>query len=334
VSKGSSFDALNDILPKNRNKSDTEDEIKKENTQAEANISQIGNYTGHYKDTGLFNKYGFPTPQHISSKIELVGIGDFMAILRDDVFKKPEKSEDESERAEEKTEKSKDETGKSEDDDVRTSKINETYVTKAQLQSIYTNTVVTDEMITDLNRVLGKYGITDVENIQHFIAQTCIETGYGDSILEKGSDSYLNRKKYGKKYSGVGYIQMTWDYSYAAFATYMILENNPDLKDVARYKNPKSNNRETIFKEYDKLVNETASRGYDINEYTAIVDDGRDYVANNFAWETAGYYWSTNGLTSVNSNTPVDDVTTIVNKWTDSYKTRIDAYDIVIKHIK
>lgn len=215
-----------------------------------------------------------------------------------------------------------------------TGNVDETYVTKAQLQSIYTNTTVTDEMITDMNRVLGKYGITDIENIQHFVAQTCIETGYGDSILEKGSDSYLNGKKYGKMYSGVGYIQMTWDYSYAAFATYMILDSNPDLNDVARYRNPKSNNRESIFNEYNKLVNEASSRGYDISEFTDIVNIGRDYVADNFAWETAGYVWSTNGLTSANSSTPVDDVTTVVNKWTSSYKARRNAYDLVIKHIK
>ncbi|MCT4687063.1 RHS repeat-associated core domain-containing protein [Vallitalea sp.] len=215
-----------------------------------------------------------------------------------------------------------------------TSEGDETYVTIEQLQQIYTNTIVTDEMITDLNRALVKYGITDVENIQHFIAQTCVETGYGNSIVEKGSDKYLNGKKYGKKYSGVGYIQMTWDYGYAAFASYMILESNPDLKDVAKYRNPKSNNRETIFNEYNKIVSEANNRGYNISAYTDIVDVGRDYVEENYAWETAGYYWSTNGLTSANSSTPVDDVTKSVNKWTDSYKARRDAYDIVKQYIK
>lgn len=64
------------------------------------------------------------------------------------------------------------------------------------------------------------------------------------------------------------------------------------------------------------------------------MDIGRDYVANNYAWETAGYFWSTNGLTSANSSTPVDDVTTVVNKWTASYKARRDAYNIVIQYIK
>ncbi len=168
--------------------------------------------------------------------------------------------------------------------------VDETYITKAQLQSIYINTIVTDEMITDLNRVLGKYGITNIENIQHFITQTCIETGYGDSILEKSPDSYLEGKKYGKMYSGVGYIQMTWDFAYVAFATCMILQSYSDLNDVARYRNPKSNDSILIFDEYEKLVNEANSRGYDISKFTDIVNIGRDYVANNFAWETAGYY--------------------------------------------
>ncbi len=214
-----------------------------------------------------------------------------------------------------------------------TSEVDESYVTKAQLQSIYTNTTVTDEMITDLNRVLSNYGITDVENIQHFIAQTCIETGYGNSLVELGSDAYLNSKSYGKMYSGVGYIQITWDYSYAAFATYMILDEHQDLNDVARYRNPKNNSRESIFTEYNNLVDEAINRGYDISDYTDIVDIGREYVADKFAWETAGYFWNTSGLTSADINTPVDDVTTVVNKWTDSYKERRDAYDIVVKYI-
>lgn len=208
-----------------------------------------------------------------------------------------------------------------------------TYVTTAQLQNIYKETTVSDTMRIDLNRVLEKYGITDVENIQHFIAQTVHETDFGRAVIEDGSDSYLNGKKYGKKYSGVGYIHMTWDYGYAAFASYMILEANPDLKDVASFKNPKRNDEETIFKAYNKLVSEANIRGYDIKQYTDIVDVGRDYVKDNFAWETAGYYWSTNDLTSVNSSTPVDDVTTIVNKWTSSYKARRDAYDMVKIHI-
>ncbi|WP_273320922.1 hypothetical protein [Vallitalea guaymasensis] len=215
-----------------------------------------------------------------------------------------------------------------------TSQVDETYIKKEQLQQIYNNTTITDEMITDLNRVLAKYGIIDVENIQHFIAQTCIETGYGGSIVEKGSDKYLNGKKYGKKYSGVGYIQITWDYGYAAFASYMILESYPDLNDVAKYRNPKSNNRDTIFNEYNKIVSEANNRGYNIRVYTDIVDIGRDYVEKNYAWETAGYYWSINELTSADSNTPVDDVTKIVNKWTDSYEARRDAYNIVKKYIK
>jgi len=100
VSKGSSFDALNDILPKNRNKSDTEDEIKKENTQAEANISQIDKYRDIFKDTGLINDYGLSTPRHISDKFRLWDRELPVEKLIKDKFDEPEKS-DESETSEE-----------------------------------------------------------------------------------------------------------------------------------------------------------------------------------------------------------------------------------------
>ncbi len=225
-------------------------------------------------------------------------------------------------------------TVKTEKDVKDTSKLDETYVTKDQLQKIYNKTTVTDEMITDLNRVLAKYGITNIENIQHFIAQTCVETGYGNSVVEKGSDKYLNNKKYGKKYSGVGYIQMTWAYSYQAFATYLMLEKYPDLKKAATYKNPKNNSADAILKAYNKIVKEASNKGYSISTYTDIVDIGRDYVASNYAWETAGYYWSINGLTTADSSTPVDDVTKVVNRWTDSYDDREKAYEKVKKYIK
>lgn len=215
-----------------------------------------------------------------------------------------------------------------------TSIINEKYVTKSQLQNIYTQTLVTNEMITELNNQLEKYKITNKENIQHFIAQTCIETGYGASIVEKGSDSHLSKKKYGKKYSGVGYIQMTWDYGYCAFATYLILEYEPNLKKICSFKNPRNNNSEVIFKEYKKITNISNENKYNISKYTDIVNIGRDYVEKNFAWETATYFWTINKLTSANKLTSVDDVTRIVNKWTDSYKERRDAYNLVIKHIK
>lgn len=166
-----------------------------------------------------------------------------------------------------------------------------------------------------------------------FIAQTCFETGYGKPVVELGSDKYLNSKKYGKKYSGVGYIQMTWDYAYTAFATYMILQQYPDLKEVATYKNPKSNDKNTIFNAYNKIVAEAGKKRYNIKEFIDIVDVGREYVKKSYAWETAGYFWSTNGLTSANKKTLVDDVTKVVNKWTDSYKDRRATYDKVIKVI-
>lgn len=81
--------------------------------------------------------------------------------------------------------------------------------------------------------------------------------------------------------------------------------------------------------QYLMHIIEAGKKRYNIKEFIDIVDVGREYVKKSYAWETAGYFWSTNGLTSANKKTPVDDVTKVVNKWTDSYKDRRAAYDKV-----
>ena len=64
---------------------------------------------------------------------------------------------------------------------------------------------------------LEMYEIDTPEEKAHFFAQCAAETNFGMWLTEIGSDSYFAGKAYGKKYRGSGYIQLTWDYNYAAF---------------------------------------------------------------------------------------------------------------------
>ena len=71
----------------------------------------------------------------------------------------------------------------------------------------------------------------------------------------------------------------------------------------------------------------------DITQYT-------DYVAENFAWEIAGFWWKAGGaneivdkLTPGNAN-DADKITKIVNPNTVTYTQRREMYEKVMKIIK
>ena len=69
---------------------------------------------------------------------------------------------------------------------------------------------VTNEMVTDLNRVLYKYGITTTEQIQYFLGVAMHESRNG--LTQNGDTS---------KYRGAGYIQITSARNYEAFGLYI-----------------------------------------------------------------------------------------------------------------
>lgn len=50
--------------------------------------------------------------------------------------------------------------------------------------------------------------------------------------------------------------------------------------------------REDIFEQYDNLLEAANNRNLDISEFTNIVNIGPEYVAENYAWESAGYFWA------------------------------------------
>ena len=57
-----------------------------------------------------------------------------------------------------------------------------------------------------------------------------------------------------------------------------------------------------------------------------IYEQGADYVADNYAWSAAGWFWTNYNINSVISGNNVDAVTSIVNYYTDSYAQRREAY--------
>ncbi len=207
-------------------------------------------------------------------------------------------------------------------------------VTKAQLIAAgWNESTINDAMVADLNRVLEKYKINTPKRIRHFIAQCLHESSKGLYTFEQGSESYFANKDYGSKYRGVGYIQMTWKYSYRAFATYLALQAHPELSNYTTFRSPNNNYANAINREYTKLLNGAKTLGLNISTYTNIVDKGYTYVSDNFAWESAGYDWTIKQLNSlVDSGASVDDVSRKINRWdTATFPLRKALYDKIIE---
>ena len=71
----------------------------------------------------------------------------------------------------------------------------------------------------------------------------------------------------------------------------------PELKDIT-YKNPSSSAQEEVTQAYYAALRQAANLALDVSVYSRIVYDencplstGADYIAEAFAWESAGYYW-------------------------------------------
>lgn len=221
------------------------------------------------------------------------------------------------------------------------------YITAQQLEAINWYGV-TPELVNDLNRVLIKYEITTTERIRHFLAQCMKESGRGKSLREGDYRAWANQGEYeaaynatayGYKYRGAGYLQLTWDYEYLAFATYMIKQECTDL-DVEwfSYKNHGSGFQER----YDKAVKKAEDAGYNVDKYKKIVTEGADYVGVEFPWESAGFDWYAKGCNAIvdelqpNDLNGVNEITKIINKHTsqESYKERRENYNELINVIQ
>ena len=118
----------------------------------------------------------------------------------------------------------------------------------------------------------------------------------------------------------------------------MISEAYPELN--LKWRTPADTDAPTLVALYETAKNTAISNGYNIKEYTDIVDKGTDYVAEKFAWEIAGFWWKARGANEIvdslkpgNAN-DVDKLTFVVNKNIKTYEERRKMYEEVIKIIK
>ena len=153
---------------------------------------------------------------------------------------------------------------------IENSKISasDTLVTESQLQQMGWNNV-NDALIEDLNSTLRNNDITTVERIRHFISQCAHESGLGFYSREiADGTAYEGRSDLGNIYPGDG--------PKFKGAGYIQLTGRYNYQQFANHMN-------------DQRIME-----------------GVDYVAANYPWSSAGFWWNAN-----NMNALVDDGATV-----------------------
>ena len=177
--------------------------------------------------------------------------------------------------------------------------------------------------VTELYLALKKHGITTTDSVCALLASCMKETSGGRFLIESMELAAANSDKYSADYRGGGFIQLSLDYGYKAYATYKIFESIPELKNYmasrddlrseaayiapaghsrvafddrkdairARYANVVFGAQEMIA-EMENANKDTSSIKAELQKCMAIVDIGADYVSAFYAWDSAAYYWS------------------------------------------
>lgn len=161
---------------------------------------------------------------------------------------------------------------------------------------------LSEEELLELNQTLVRYNIISDEEICHFLAQATVETGAGRALTESGDEEYFRKRGYSTGTRGAGYLHLTHKYGQMAFATWMMKRYVSGLSDI-RYVNPANYGEDEIRDVYYAALQTAANLGLNVSRYSRIVYDpnstlttGADYIADQFAWESAGYYWSITGI--------------------------------------
>jgi putative chitinase len=168
-----------------------------------------------------------------------------------------------------------------------------TFVSKSQLMSVgWPSSVLTDAMLGDLNSCLSRYQITTKNRICHFISQCSHESGCGQWVKEIASGSaYEGRTDLGNIYSGDGPKFKGGGY----------------LQLTGR----------TNYTNFSNAIGDSN-----------IVSIGVNYLAANYPWTSAGYFWYTHGLNAkADSGATVEAITKIINGGTNGLAERQTYYN-------
>ena len=143
-------------------------------------------------------------------------------------------------------------------------------ITKKNLIDIgWSEEVITDNMLLKLNSAMTEYDITNINSIRHFLAQCSVESGCGEILVEKyGKDSsspeeYFRSRDFDELNNAPGSSAKENDGAKYRGAGYIQLTWKEDYYKFAKYIGD------------DDILN----KGY-------------SYVAINYPWESAGWYWS------------------------------------------
>jgi predicted chitinase len=166
-------------------------------------------------------------------------------------------------------------------------------ITKQQLASIWIcgPGMIKDEEVTELNECLHRFGVTTKPRLRHFLSQTAHESGGGRYKKELASGwDYEDRADLGNTQSGDGPRYKG--------AGYIQLTGRANYQDFADFiKDP-------------------------------AVMQGVDYVADNYPFSSAGFWWQNNKMNQLcDSNPSVKHVTLRVNGGTNGLAEREMYYE-------
>ena len=154
--------------------------------------------------------------------------------------------------------------------------------------------------VAKLNEACNAYALNSKTKVRHFLAQGMAETDKGATFMEYGYKPGVAGTADYAPYYGAGFLQLTWDYEYKDFQTYM--------KDVKKINDP-------------KIVTPPLY--------------ATQYVANTYPFESAGWFWNVYkdlntkivSWASLSAEETVKKVTDVVRGTTSGYKTRLTYYE-------
>lgn len=151
----------------------------------------------------------------------------------------------------------------------------------------------TEKRVVELMDTMEEFGIDDTLELKVLLAQAIWEVMSREKAVENKDTGYNGEDK---KYAGGGFLQITFAYSYQAFAINEIIHQCPELEEDELLVTPANTSAKTIEKNYEELKESAEKLKINIKQYTDIYELGNEYVAEHYAWKSAGWYWNMKGI--------------------------------------